>query len=108
MHLLILFILLAAFGRAKAQTTADSSELCFASDTQAPMWVETLFLKKNNNKNATKKLFATISQRKPGALFIMGDVVNLGYSNRQWKPMDGYLKDLPSKNIAVYAASTTL
>jgi hypothetical protein len=104
MHILILILLLAAFGKAKAQTTADTSELCFTSDTQAPMWVETLFLKKNDNRNATKKLFATISERRPGALFIMGDVVNLGYSNRQWKPMDAYLKDLRSKNIAVYAA----
>ena len=104
MQILILILLLAAFGKAKAQTTPDSSELCFASDTQAPMLVETLFLKKNNNKNATKKLFSNISERRPGALFIMGDVVNLGYSNRQWKPMDAYLKDLRSKNIAVYAA----
>ncbi|RYZ31097.1 MAG: metallophosphoesterase [Chitinophagaceae bacterium] len=104
MHILIIILLLAAFGKAKAQTSSDSTELCFASDTQAPMWVETLFLKKNNNKNATKKLFSTISERRPGALFIMGDVVNLGYSNRQWKPMDAYLKDLRSKNIAVYAA----
>ncbi|HEY0041568.1 MAG TPA: metallophosphoesterase [Flavisolibacter sp.] len=97
------FILLAAFGNAQSQSS-DSTELCFASDTQAPMWVETLFLKKNNNKQATKKMFATISERRPGALFIMGDVVNLGYSNRQWRPMDVYLKDLRSKNIEVYAA----
>ena len=103
MHKFFLLLLLAAFGKAQSQT-ADSTELCFASDTQAPMWIETLFLKKNNNKQATKKLFQTISERRPGALFIMGDVVNLGYSNRQWKPMDGYLKDLRSKNIAVHAA----
>jgi hypothetical protein len=104
MHKLICLLLLAAFGKAQSQTTTDSSALCFASDTQAPMWVETLFLKKNNNKNATKKLFTAIGEQKPAALFIMGDVVNLGYSNRQWKPMDGYLKDLRSKNISVYAA----
>jgi hypothetical protein len=104
MHKFILLLLLAAFGKAQSQTTADTSALCFASDTQAPMWVETLFLKKNNNKQATKKLFAALGERRPGALFIMGDVVNLGYSNRQWKPMDAYLKDLRSKNVAVYAA----
>ncbi len=68
------------------------------------MWIETLFLKKDHNKEATKKLFGAVADRKPGALFIMGDVVNLGYSNRQWKPMDAYLKDLRSKNIPVYAA----
>src|SRR5215207_1299094 len=98
-------LLIASISKLHAQTaSSDSTELCFTSDTQAPMWIETLFLKKNNNKQATKKMFETIIERKPGALFIMGDVVNLGYSNHQWKPMDAYLKDLRSKNIAVYAA----
>lgn len=106
MQLVLFFLLFLAFAfQAKSQEqSSDTTELCFASDTQAPMWIETLFLKKNNNKAATKKLFETISERRPGALFIMGDVVNLGYSNRQWKPMDAYLKDLRSKNISVYAA----
>ena len=105
MHKLILFLLLVSlFGKAQSQPLyADTTALCFASDTQAPMWIETLFLKKNNNKEATQKLFEAICQRKPGALFIMGDVVNLGYSNRQWKPMDAYLQKLRNQNIAVYA-----
>lgn len=111
MQLVLFIILLTAFAfTSKAQQQSpetiisDTTELCFASDTQAPMWIETLFLKKNNNKQATKKLFETIAERRPGALFIMGDVVNLGYSNRQWRPMDAYLKDLREKNISVYAA----
>lgn len=100
----ILFLLLVtAFGKAKAQT-ADSTELCFTSDTQKPMWIETLFLKKDHNQEATKKIFEAVYNRRPGALFIMGDVVNLGYSNRQWKPMDAYLQALRSRNIPVYAA----
>lgn len=103
--LCLIFLLTAIASRLEAQTfSQDTTELCFASDTQAPMWIETLFLKKNNNKQATKKLFEAISERRPGALFIMGDVVNLGYSNRQWRPMDAYLKDLRSKNISVHAA----
>jgi UDP-2,3-diacylglucosamine pyrophosphatase LpxH len=103
--IIFLFLFSISFCPAKTQTlSGDSTELCFASDTQAPMWIETLFLKKDHNKEATKKLFETVAARRPGALFIMGDVVNLGYSNRQWKPMDAYLKNLRSKNIAVYAA----
>nr|MBA2744609.1 metallophosphoesterase [Flavisolibacter sp.] len=31
-------------------------------------------------------------------------VVNLGYSDRQWKPMDGYIKKLRDEGIAVHAA----
>jgi UDP-2,3-diacylglucosamine pyrophosphatase LpxH len=101
---ILALLTLLLFGKGRTQSSSDTTELCFASDTQKPMWIETLFLKKDNNQQATKKLFSTISERKPGALFIMGDVVNLGYSNRQWKPMDAYLKDLRSKNIEVYAA----
>src|SRR5688572_143243 len=103
---ILAFLAFLVFSKANTQTlsSSDSTELCFASDTQKPMWIETLFLKKDHNQQATKKLFSTISERKPAALFIMGDVVNLGYSNRQWKPMDAYLKELRSKDIAVYAA----
>lgn len=103
LKLLCLLFLLAGVQLLRAQT-GDSTELCFASDTQKPMWIETLFLKKDHNQQATKMLFDAISKRRPGALFIMGDVVNLGYSNHQWKPMDGYLKNLRAENVPVYAA----
>ena len=103
MQKVLFFFLAIACTKAYAQT-ADSTELCFASDTQKPMWVETLFLKKDHNQQATKMLFDAVTKRKPGALFIMGDVVNLGYSNHQWKPMDAYLKNLRNENVPVYAA----
>ena len=100
--LLCLFLLLCCI-KTRAQE-ADSTLLCFASDTQKPMWIETLFLKKDHNQQATRMLFDAVGKRRPAALFIMGDVVNLGYSNRQWKPMDAYLKNLRDNNISVYAA----
>jgi hypothetical protein len=82
----------------------DSTLMAFASDTQKPMWVETLFLKSNQNRQATKKIFDEFSQLKPRALFLLGDVVNLGYSNKQWKDMSGYLKNLRKEGIEVHAA----
>jgi hypothetical protein len=81
----------------------DSTEIAFASDTQAPMWVETLWLKANNNRAATKMLFSDVTKRKPNSLFLLGDVVNLGYSNAQWKPMDAYLANLRQEGVAVHA-----
>jgi UDP-2,3-diacylglucosamine pyrophosphatase LpxH len=81
----------------------DSTEIAFASDTQAPMWVETLWLKSHGNKQATQKLFADILQRRPSTLFLLGDVVNLGYSDRQWKPMDAYLQKLRDTGVQVHA-----
>jgi hypothetical protein len=86
-----------------ASVAGGSSVLAFASDTQAPMWVETIVLKANKNRTATKMVFNNILDAKPASLFLLGDVVNLGYSNRQWKPMDKYLDELRSNHISVNA-----
>ena len=102
----LLFVMFSAIA-GKSQTSPtpiDSNTIAFSSDTQAPMWVETLWLKKTHNKAATKKLFSDIGQRRPGSLFILGDVVNLGSSNRQWRPMDNYIESLRTEGISVYAA----
>jgi UDP-2,3-diacylglucosamine pyrophosphatase LpxH len=80
-----------------------STLLAFASDTQAPMWVETLWLKSNNNRKATGMVFGDILNNRPKSLFLLGDVVNLGYSERQWKPIDKYLKNLRDNNVEVNA-----
>ncbi|HEU4634116.1 MAG TPA: metallophosphoesterase [Flavisolibacter sp.] len=104
-HLIFCSLLFCSFF-AKGQNSndvKDSSLIIFASDTQAPMWIETLWLKAHHNRAATEKLFGEMANRKPGAVFILGDVVNLGYSNRQWKPMDGYLQSLRSRGIPVHA-----
>lgn len=79
-------------------------EIIFASDTQAPMWVETLLLKAHHNRTATNMIFDNILERHPSSLFLLGDVVNLGYSNKQWKPIDRYLKSLRNEGVMVEAA----
>lgn len=91
-------------GNSQSPFTGDSTLMAFASDTQKPMWVETLFLKSNHNRQATEKIFNEFGQLKPKAVFLLGDVVNLGYSNKQWKDMSGYLKGLRKEGIAVHAA----
>lgn len=104
-HLFFAFALL-CFVTAKSQQpfAGDSTLLAFASDTQKPMWVETLFLKSNHNRQATKKIFNEFGQVRPKALFLLGDVVNLGYSNKQWKDMSSYLNQLRQEGIEVHAA----
>jgi predicted MPP superfamily phosphohydrolase len=103
--ILILFSIPAIFAKGQeADTAAVNKEIVFASDTQAPMWVETLLLKSNNNRAATKNIFDNILTRRPSAVYLLGDVVSLGASNRQWKPMDAYLQRLRSKGIKVNAA----
>lgn len=84
------------------QTTSDVT-LAFASDTQAPMLVETLLLKPQKNRKATQLLFADVLVRQPSVFFLLGDVVSLGYSDRQWRPIDRYLQALRENNVPVHA-----
>ena len=84
-------------------TTNDTALLAFASDTQAPMLVETILLRSYKNRLATRLLFADILQHQPEVFYLLGDVVNLGYSDRQWKPIDAYLENLRKNGVAVHA-----
>src|SRR5881398_1373577 len=88
---------------AQNTTVPVHPKMIFAADTQAPMWVETVVLKADHNREATKMLFHDIGTQNPEHVFLLGDVVNLGYSSHQWKPMDKYLQSLRDKNIKVDA-----
>jgi UDP-2,3-diacylglucosamine pyrophosphatase LpxH len=77
---------------AQAQSpSAASTEMVFVSDTQQPMWIETLLLKPNRNRTATSGIFTEILRRKPQNLYMLGDVVALGYSKRKWRTVDRFL-----------------
>lgn len=78
-------------------------EIAFVSDTQAPMWVETLALKPNQNERATGLIFHDILTQKPTSLFILGDVVNLGFKEKRWKKMDLYIDSCRKAGIKVSA-----
>ena len=78
-------------------------ELVFVSDTQAPLWVETLALQEDNNREATARIFEDIGARKPASVFMLGDIVNLGFDEGEWRIMGTLIDDLRSKGIAVNA-----
>jgi UDP-2,3-diacylglucosamine pyrophosphatase LpxH len=79
------------------------NKIAFVSDTQAPMWIEDVFLKSNNNEKATALLFSEIVNQKPTDLFILGDVVSLGHKEKKWKAMDDYLQRCRQEGIKVSA-----
>ena len=81
----------------------QNNTIAFAADTQAPMFVEKLWLRAHNNRKATELLFEDVLHRKPFAFFLLGDLVNLGYSKRQWKPIDKYVEILRNNNVPVHA-----
>ncbi len=88
------------------QTSAQAKQpvIDFTSDTQGRLLIEKIIRQHNNNETATQLIFHEINDRRPAALFILGDVVSLGYLNAKWKPVDTNLKLLRGNNIPVYAA----
>ncbi len=80
------------------------TEIDFISDTQQPMKIEQIVLKSNHNIEATALLFTEILKKKPAGLYMLGDVVSLGYRNNRWKKVDLFLDSCRKENIAVFGA----
>ena len=77
-------------------------EMIFVSDTQQPMSVEKIILKSNNNIQATAAIFNSVVKQKPTSVYMLGDIVSLGYANRKWKKVDIFLDSCRKAGIAVY------
>ena len=84
-----------------AQTASKDIEIAFISDTQQPMMVEKIILKPTHNIKATSILFSEILKNPPQSLYMLGDVVSLGYRNNKWKKVDHFLESCRNENISV-------
>ena len=88
----------------KADTSfATNRDIAFISDTQAPIWIESAFLNDHSNVRATGIMFNEIIREHPQTLFILGDLVSLGYSKRKWSAVDQYLSTVRDSGTPVYA-----
>jgi len=81
----------------------EPAEIAFVSDTQQPMWIESLYLKSNQNEKATGMIFNDIISHTPEALFLLGDIVSLSCKESKWKTMDSYLANCKNQSIPYYA-----
>lgn len=79
------------------------SEIAFISDIQEPIYLENLFNKVKKDFSGTRALFNDISTRKPKSLFLLGDIVAFGSSNKSWEKIDKQLLILKSKKIPYFA-----
>jgi predicted nicotinamide N-methyase len=77
--------------------------LLFASDTQEPMRVEEIFLRPDQNRRATHALFRDMLAQQPTDLFLLGDVVNLGYKESRWTFIDSALALAKERGFNVHA-----
>jgi 3',5'-cyclic AMP phosphodiesterase CpdA len=72
----------------------SNQNIIVVSDTQSPLWIEELFLTSNNNEEARKHLFDNILHSRPDAVFHLGDLVDLGYSDDSWQAIDSLTSQL--------------
>jgi len=87
-----------AFGQESKQHA-----IAMISDTQAPMWIEKVFLKSDHNEEATTILFDQIVKVKPENLFILGDVTAWSAKKKKWRAMDTYLSACRNAGVEVTA-----
>lgn len=77
----------------------DTLRFCFLSDTQEPLFLESLFLKYNNNALARKLIFEQIHELQPTSVFHLGDLVSIGFDNDRWGDIDQFVKTLHEHKI---------
>jgi hypothetical protein len=65
-------------GRIEASAAAETWRVAFVSDTQSPIFPETIALPRNNNELARAKIFDSIFGFRPHSVFHLGDLVSLG------------------------------
>ena len=90
-------------GQIIMRDTLPVTTIDFVSDTQQPMGIEKIYLKPTQNTRATAMIFDAILHDKPAALFMLGDIVALGYKNRKWHEVDQFLDSARKHGTGAYA-----
>lgn len=87
-----------------SNTSNKNNEIVFhiVSDTQEPMWIESLGLYRNNNAEATDMIYDDLYRRSKTAVFHLGDIVAIGFNDSEWDKVDAFVERLKSKNIKFY------
>ena len=89
---------------AQSKPIPDTSgiQIDFISDTQQPLLLEKIIRHSNHNTKATALLFLEILKNRPRSLYMLGDIVSLGFENNKWKKVDVFLDSCRKENIPVF------
>lgn len=88
------FPILAAFGK---DQDYNKQPVLFVSDTQQPIWVETLRLQEHANEIATQHIYDAIERESTAAaIFHLGDITSIGMFESYWKPFDDFQSTVPA------------
>jgi hypothetical protein len=85
------------------QIAKQNKEIDFISDTQQPLAIEKIKLKSNHNTKTTSMIFSEILKNDPAALYMLGDIVGLGSSNRKWQTVDKFIDSCHKEKIDIHA-----
>jgi len=88
--------------RHEADPAAETIRVAFVSDTQSPMFPETIALPRNNNELARAKIFDSILLFRPHSVFHLGDLVSLGFCDGSWKAIDAFGEQLQRLSTGFY------
>lgn len=76
--------------------------IIFVSDTQQPIWVETLLLQEHDNEKATRMIYRTIERETTAVgIFHLGDITSVGMVDSYWKSFDEFQKKI---HVPIYPA----
>jgi hypothetical protein len=88
--------------RPEADPAVETIRVAFVSDTQSPMFPETIALPRNNNELARAKIFDSIFGFRPHSVFHLGDLVSLGFYDPSWEAIDAFSDQLKPIGIAFH------
>ncbi len=88
-----------------AQLAPSPRTLVFVSDTQAPTWVEKLYLRTDHNVQATEHVFrAILEEENLSAVIHGGDITGYGSSRTNWSSVLPFLDSLQARSVPFIAA----
>lgn len=95
---------LAFFFVVGSYVSGNCEKFFFISDLQLPISVEKLYLKAYRNEEARDILLSDIIRQNPRTVFMLGDLVSTGSSDRAWRPIDRFcqaLRRLPADAFVI-------
>jgi len=101
--LLLLFLYVRPFPAYSDTFQPPNDTLIFVSDTQAPLFAETIIHRTPFNAVATNMIFDDILQKKPQNVFLLGDVVAAGSKPKRWQKVDLFLDSIRGHGVHVWA-----
>jgi hypothetical protein len=76
----------------------------FVSDTQIPIFVETLSISPNRNDHAREMIATEILRDNPNAVFHLCDMAAIGFYGATWRAMDDFLTRARTAHVPVFPA----